>query len=293
MTCSAVSAVDERLAGTAAQVTGWVCLEYPGGWGRDILDGTALGAELADELRVRADAAGVRLMFIRRPGRSVLTGGDPGRPAYTVLLAQSHPGRSWCERLEVDEPAGLLDLDFGAVAGEAPGMGRPVENPVVLVCAHGKRDQCCAVFGRPIAAALASEFGDDVWECSHTGGHRFAPSMILLPSGYTYGRLGAAASITAVRAVRDGSVERTGLRGRSVWDARGQVAEMAVRDRVSVGTNELSVEGDTVVHVDGRRWSVEIEKTELPPRPASCGAVSKPVKPLIARDVRELRQPYQ
>lgn len=296
-TCSAVSAQDEPLAGTAAHVAGWVCLEMPSGWGRDVLDGTALGADLAEELRVRADAAGVRIMFIRRPGRSVLSGGTPERRMHTVLLAQSHPDRSWCERLEVDHPSGLLGIDFTAIAGEAPRIGTCVDGPVALVCAHGKRDQCCAVFGRPVATGLivelaGAEFGGDVWECSHTGGHRFAPSMILLPSGFSYGRLDAAASITAVRAAGKGEVHLEGLRGRSVWDSRGQVAELAVRHRVDVGVNDLSVVGDTVRHTDGRLWAVDIDEVELPPRAASCGAAPKVVMPLVARDVRECR-PHQ
>lgn len=45
-TCSALSAVDEPLAGSAAVVRGWVCLEFNAAWGRDVLDGTALGRTL-------------------------------------------------------------------------------------------------------------------------------------------------------------------------------------------------------------------------------------------------------
>ncbi|TQC41458.1 sucrase ferredoxin [Rhodococcus sp. WS4] len=283
-TCSALSATDEPLAGTAAQVTGWVCLEFPGAWGRDVLDGTALGPDLARELDARADAAGVRIMFIRRPGRSTSA---PAR--RTVLLAQSHPARSWCERLEIAYPEDLLDLDLGLVAGTAPGLGTPVTDPVVLVCAHGKRDQCCAVLGRPVAAALAEEFGDAVWECSHTGGHRFAPSQILLPTGYTYGRLSVQQSVEAVRAAARGEVYRTGLRGRSCWDAPAQVAELAVRELVNAPANDLTVHANSIVtHRDGRRWVVELEERELPPRPASCGAAPKPVRPVVATGVRAL-----
>ncbi|MDT2009654.1 sucrase ferredoxin [Rhodococcus opacus] len=283
-TCSALSATDEPLAGTAAQVTGWVCLEFPGAWGRDVLDGTALGPDLARELDARADAAGVRIMFIRRPGRSTSA---PDR--RTVLLAQSHPARSWCERLEIAYPEDLLDLDLGLVAGTAPGLGRPVTDPVVLVCAHGKRDQCCAVLGRPVAAALAEEFGDAVWECSHTGGHRFAPSQILLPTGYTYGRLSVQQSVEAVRAAARGEVYRTGLRGRSCWDAPAQVAEVAVRELVDAPANDLTVHANSIVtHRDGRRWGVELEERELPPRPASCGAAPKPVRPVVATGIRAL-----
>lgn len=279
--------MDEPLPGTAAQVTGWVCLEVPGAWGRDVLDGTALGSELARELGARTVAAGVRIMFIRRPGRS-----EPARTTRTVLLAQSHPDQAWCERLEIGAPAELLDIDLSLVAGAAPGLGERLDEPVVLVCAHGKRDRCCAVLGRPVAARLVAEFGEAVWECSHTGGHRFAPSMIVLPSGYTYGRLTPAQSAAAVRTAARGEVWMNGLRGRSNWGARGQVAELAVRERVAAGVDDLTVTetgADPVVHHrDGRSWAVEVVEQELTPRPVSCGAKPKPVRATAATGVRVL-----
>lgn len=278
---------DEPLPGTAAHVTGWVCVEYPGAWGRDVLDGTALGKDLADEVSRRADAAGVRVMFIRRPGRT-----GYARDARTVLLANSDPDNSWCERLTIGDVADLLDIDLTLVSGPAPGLGERVTEPVVLVCAHGKRDQCCAVLGRPVAAALAAEFGDAVWECSHTGGHRFAPSMILLPSGNTYGRLTPEQSTSAVRAAATDEVYLPGLRGRSYWVPRGQASEVLVRQDVTAGVDDLAVDtdGDDVVvtHRDGRRWRVVTEQCELVARPASCGAVAKPVHPVVAVDMREL-----
>ncbi len=286
--CSAASALDEPLPGTAATAPGWVCLEMPSGWGRDVLDGTALGPGLAGEISAAADAAGVRFLFVRRPGRDTARRGD-GR---TVLLARSDPGGSWCERLEVGEPKELLDLIPRIVAGPEPGLGRAQDRPVALVCAHGKRDRCCAVLGRPVAAALAAEFGDDVWECSHTGGHRFAPSLILLPTGYTYGRLDVAQSRDAVAAAARGEVYLPGLRGRSSWSAAGQVAEIAVRGQVPADADALVVdEGDagTVVrHRDGRRWRVQVETRQLPPRPVSCGADPKPVRPLMATETTAL-----
>ncbi|MEZ5153601.1 sucrase ferredoxin [Rhodococcus zopfii] len=290
--CSALSVPEEPLPGTAATAPGYVCLEVPSGWGRDVLDGTALGTELATELSARADAAGVRILFIRRPGR------DVARPARTVLIARTEPGNTWCERLEVAEPAELLDVVPRVVAGPAPGLGAAVTDPVVLVCAHGKRDQCCAVQGRPIAAALGKQFGDAVWECSHTGGHRFAPSMILLPTGYTYGRLDAARSADAVRAAAEDQVYLPGLRGRSTWAAAGQVAEIAVRELGAATATATSTDVDAVTvdeaagpivrHRDGRAWRVDVGVRELPPRPASCGAAPKPVRPIVAEKVTAL-----
>lgn len=286
VTCSALSA-DEPLPGTAAHVTGWVCVEYRGAWGRDVLDGTALGNELADELSRRADAAGIRVMFIRRPGRT-----EYARGGRTVLLANSDPDNAWCERLVIGDVAELLDIDLSLVSGPAPGLGDRVTEPVVLVCAHGKRDQCCAVLGRPVAAALTTEFGDAVWECSHTGGHRVAPSMIVLPSGVTYGRLGPDESVLAVRAAADGEVHLPGLRGRSYWPARGQAAEVLVRRDVTAGVDDLTVDADgddvVVTHRDGRRWRVVTEQRELAARPASCGAAAGPVYPVVAVDMHEL-----
>jgi hypothetical protein len=290
--CSALSVPEEPLPGTAATAPGYVCLEVPSGWGRDVLDGTALGTELATELSARADEAGVRILFIRRPGRDVV------RPTRTVLIARTEPGHTWCERLEVTEPAELLDVVPQVVAGPAPGLGAAVTDPVVLVCAHGKRDQCCAVQGRPVAAALAEQFGDTVWECSHTGGHRFAPSMILLPTGYTYGRLDAAHSADAVRAAAAGEVYLPGLRGRSTWAAAGQVAEIAVRELAADAIAADAIAADAVTvdeaaapivrHRDGRAWRVDVEVRELPPRPASCGAAPKPVRPTVASKVTAL-----
>ncbi len=281
-TCSAFSAVDEPLPGTAAEVPAWLCLEHPGPWGRDVFAGEAFGTGLSERLRAHTEAAGVRLMLIRRPGR-----GSVGE-RRTVLFARSASDGSWCERFEITDPADLLDLDLAA-SPTAPGLGTPVTDPVALVCAHGKRDQCCAVLGRPVAAELAERYPDAVWECSHTGGHRFAPSMILLPTGYTYGRLAAAESAEAVAAAARGEVYLPGLRGRSCWPPSGQVAEISVRERISSGLNDLTVAGTAerpvVRHRDGRSWAVPVTTRDLPPRPASCGAEPKPGRALVAGSV--------
>lgn len=296
--CSALSARDEPLAGTATRVGGWVCLEHPSPWGRDVLDGTALGPALTPLLRERLDAAGLRLMLIRRHGRegAAIAGGR------TVYLAQSHPAHARCARLTVDSPWDLLELDLSwAAPGPHPGPppGRPVTDPVTLVCTHGRRDVCCAIGGRPIAgalsvagalggAALPPALAAHVWECSHTGGHRFAPSMIVLPTGYSYGRVTAAEAADAVRGIAAGRLPGAGLRGRSCWDARGQVAELAVRRLLAgehVPLGALAVvdppradDGErTVVHRDGRRWRASTRTERLPPRAASCGAAPKPV----------------
>jgi hypothetical protein len=275
-TCSAVSALDEPLPGTAAVVHRWLCVEHPGAWGRDVVDDAPLGAEVTAELDRRCKAAGMRLMLIRQSGRR----GDS--PYRQVFIANSAPGDSWCEQLRVANAAELLEVPF-----EQRGAGEPVTDPVVLVCAHGKRDQCCARLGRPIAAGLGMDYRGLVWECSHTGGHRFAPSLIMLPSGYSYGRLDVSGARKAIEMLSEGRVSGIGLRGRSCYSAAGQAAEIAVRDLVDAGTDDLSVEGGgsefIVRHSDGRQWGVEVASGELPPREVSCGAKPKPVETVTVR----------
>ena len=63
---------------------------------------------------------------------------------------------------------------------------------MLLVCTNGKRDECCALLGRPIAQRCAPGAPGRVWESNHLGGHRFAPTVTLLPHGTMHGQLDTA-----------------------------------------------------------------------------------------------------
>ncbi|MBV6623057.1 MAG: sucrase ferredoxin [Rivularia sp. (in: Bacteria)] len=64
-----------------------------------------------------------------------------------------------------------------------------------LICTHGSHDKCCAKYGNPFfrqALATVENLSLShvrVWQSSHFGGHRFAPTMIDLPEARYYGRL--------------------------------------------------------------------------------------------------------
>ena len=57
----------------------------------------------------------------------------------------------------------------------------------VLVCTHGRRDTCCGARGIELLNQLVRRptFGPPLrlWRTSHTGGHRFAPTAVVLPAG--------------------------------------------------------------------------------------------------------------
>jgi len=63
----------------------------------------------------------------------------------------------------------------------------------ILVCTHGTHDKCCGKYGRPFyqeaCEITASLPNVRVWESSHFGGHRFAPTAIDFPQGRFYGFL--------------------------------------------------------------------------------------------------------
>ncbi|MUT92311.1 sucrase ferredoxin [Streptomyces sp. Z38] len=303
-TCSTVSReLDEPVAGTAATARTWLLLEQPGPWGAKALTSSHLDPALGRALEAAAKGTGVRIALIRRPGRHA----DSRMPATRrVYVAHTVPGNVRLHSATTTDPARLLDLDlaalgrgeaasFDAVLGGAPHAG----DPLALVCTNGKRDRCCALLGRPLAAELASSGVEGVWEVTHLGGHRFSPTVLVLPYGYAYGRAEAHAVKEVLHGVQEGRVVTEGCRGCSAWERPGQAAELAVRRAVREDAAQvLSVvrtEGEaphwevTVAHVDGRRWRVEVAQgASRPARPESCGsALGSPAR-MDVLDVRAL-----
>ncbi|MFD7767206.1 sucrase ferredoxin [Streptomyces sp. NPDC059787] len=288
-TCSNVSReFDEPVAGTAATARTWLLLEQPGPWGAKALTSSHLDPALGRALEAAAQGSGVRIALIRRPGRHA----DRRTPATRrVYVAHTVPGNVWLYATTVTSPERLLDLDFAALGRGEPESfatalgGRPHEgDPLALVCTNGKRDRCCALLGRPLAAELAASGVEGVWEVTHLGGHRFSPTTLVLPYGYAYGRAEAHTVKEVLHGVREGRIVLDGCRGGSAWERPGQAAELAVRRAVGEYAAEaLSVvrtDGAaprwevTVAHGDGRRWLVEVARgASLPPRPESCGSV--------------------
>lgn len=287
----ATAVAGEDLIGSAPDAIAWVCLEQNGPWGAKAWTGSHLDAELGARIEALADSVGVRPSLIRRPGRSE----DVATRNRTVLIGHTHPERSWLLIGNVSTPESLLTLDWAAVASgdlaatraSLPTLEVSTEAQL-LVCTNGTRDACCARLGRPVAAHALEAYPDRVWEVTHTSGHRFAATTVLLPSGVLHGRMMDATGLLA--AADRGELALDGYRGRSTWSAGAQVAEDHVRRTENVvGIDDLTVVPDvdawTVRHRDGRSWWVAVKVTEGPERPESCGKDPKPLKSYTARTV--------
>jgi len=267
--------VGEQLAGTAPYAVAWVALEQNGPWGAKAFTASHLDPALGREIESRAAAYDVRPSLIRRPGRHA---DEHEEGARRLLVAYTVPGRTWLAEGCIDSPEQVVDLDWEAVAaGEPPAFLERTDRPHLLVCTNGTRDVCCATRGRPVAAAAHASHPDQVWEVTHTSGHRFAPTAVLLPFGTVHGRLAEGASLLGAAA--QGNTILAGSRGRSTWPAEGQVAELAVRELTGeLDLDALSVDGTTVTHSDGRRWDVVTELVDAGvERAESCGKALVPM----------------
>jgi hypothetical protein len=266
-------------------------VEQPGPWGPDAPRDSGLDAEVADELARSAATTGVRTVLIRRPGRRRRLVGR------TVYLASTVPGDSWLRRATVSTSREALDWCL------SPGeRGELSSDPLLLVCTNGRRDVCCALTGRPLATELAVRHGNVVWEASHLGGHRFAPTVLVLPTGYSYGHMDAEACGRLLAETTAGRVVVDRCRGRSTWSRPGQVAELSLRTHLAdYAEGAMTVVGETrygadlwdvrLRHRRTAEWRVVVQQRASPPaRPPACGMAPR-VPTTISAVVIELVVP--
>ncbi|MEO8330489.1 MAG: sucrase ferredoxin [Candidatus Nanopelagicales bacterium] len=270
----------EPLAGSAPAAQMWVLIEQPGPWGHDALTDSHLDPSVGQRLRTWSSGQSIRLGTIRRPGHHAdehHTGEHQPPLERTVFLAQTRPSNTWLLEAKLSDPEALLNLDpWALVNADRPPSelpGRLIER-VLLVCTNAKRDRCCAVAGRQLVADMADDYPDSVWETSHLGGHRFAPTLVSLPDGYLFGGPDA------------GQLSVAACRGRSSLPDEAQAAELAaLRHWDITHPTPLTVDklGDGRFQVassdaiQGSRASLTVTVNWVPaerPRPKSCGVAT-------------------
>jgi hypothetical protein len=242
------------MIGTAFPAPRILLVEQPGPWGERGLRDSHFGAEVAGELEARAARVGVRVQAIRRPGRT------PRGAVRRWAFADTRDGYESLHWGTYDEPAELLDLPLDGSAGAVD------EEPLYLVCAHSKHDTCCALRGRPVAAAIGELRPGRVWESSHMGGDRFAANVLVLPIGYLYGRVLPFAAEEFVAAAEAGEVVGALLRGRVGLPAPAQAAlayayeHLGVRRRRDICVESATpiVDGMAVVRLRGPHGRLEV-----------------------------------
>lgn len=192
--------------GTAGSYAGFLLVEWPLPWPGDMSDVESLqplvealagtGIRLQGLVPNGLAADGRRVALYRRPpgvgfrayerierrvaadqivdvAVELVRGGEPPPRWPTV---PSDGGSNSAEATSPGDDGSPGKTDGSALAGD------------FLLCTHGRRDACCGGKGMALVGELGS--ADALAECgyrlsrtSHTGGHRFAPTGIVLPEG--------------------------------------------------------------------------------------------------------------
>jgi hypothetical protein len=169
--------------GTAGCVEGFLLVDWPLPWPRDAADVEALAP-----VHQRLAGTGVRLQL-------VVPEGDDDTRAVVLHRRRAADG-DWFAGFErvaravatadvVDVAADLLDTGTGDPDADGGRAGD------VLVCGHGARDRCCGSAGTRLALEARAASGLEVRRTSHTGGHRFAATGIVLPDATVWAYLDA------------------------------------------------------------------------------------------------------
>ncbi|MFF1698145.1 sucrase ferredoxin [Streptomyces sp. NPDC058257] len=245
----------DSLAGTAPYGSVWILIEYRGGWPPNGFDGLDLDPATKGLVFSAAQAVRARMLLIRRHGRH-----SPEAPRRWAVLRYDSSGahrQQWGTWSRDEDLAQIVDA-----LGTPGELGRP---PVVLVCAHGQHDTCCAVRGRPVGRALSERWPNLVWECTHVGGDRFAANVVVAPDGVYYGNLDARSSVAAVEGHLTGRIHAEHLRGYTDLFPPQQAAVAAALGRFGpAGRHDYAI---VETSREDDRWRIRV--TGRPPGPAA------------------------
>jgi hypothetical protein len=176
--------------GSAGHTASYVLVEFLPPWHRHALDTPGIPPSLR-ELEAEMEESDP-------PGSVILIYSDrlPQIDKVRCLIFQQKPGLSneySCVELQVSDLDSVAPTVKKHLAVPIPANENPTRD--ILVCTHGSKDRCCAKYGNVFyrqALATAAKLSLDrvrIWQVSHFGGHRFAPTAIDLPQGRYYGRL--------------------------------------------------------------------------------------------------------
>lgn len=297
--CSARSATaGEPMAGTAGHAPGgYLLLEEPSAWAPQPFGGDALDG-MAGEVDTRAGQAGVKALLFRAGGRRERAGGSRRVLAATVGAQRRVVG------FTVADAGELRALRLSAFAADLRSIhpdAREVTDPLLLVCTHAKRDQCCAIRGVPLVRSLGARYPGQVLQCSHLGGHRFAATALALPSGAVYGRLSSDLAEQALLAEHAGSLVPGQLRGMSHLPQPAQAVDVRLRTLLGltrVDDVRLVECTKTAAHMHrvrmtaaARSWRATVRTGRTAPKPPSCGkpADASKVHTVVALDIEPAR----
>lgn len=207
--------------GSAPRFDHLILVEVPLPWPPDVADAPMVAAAAA---AAAAAADG--------PTRVMAVVPDERRQVGDVLITsyRRHAGAGYVGTDILARTTDCNELLRALLEGErVEGDSSPAE---VLLCGHGARDRCCGSQGTRLFVKVARSWPDvRIRRCSHTGGHRFAPTGMTLPDGHLWAYLdeGLLHSILT-RTARPAHL-KLHYRGSPILEAPWQILERALFER--------------------------------------------------------------
>ncbi len=214
------------------------------------------------------------------------------RGAHTVLHRWRATSVEAVETLAGEiSRAAVGDLDAVSSAAASIVEVEADLGPTFLICTQGSHDTCCGTTGVALADEIESQRPSYVVRrVSHTGGHRFSPTLLAFPEG----RMWAFADLGLVDRIASATTSPQDHRNhaRGWWGARigvAQVAECAVRAELTATPFRepvLTSVADTAagkarfdVTVGDRAWRVDVHVERTIPTIACEAPGGLPAKP--------------
>ncbi len=248
-------ATGESLAGTAPQAQGWLLLTSQHSW-----PNRAVESLVPESIRSWAKARNLAILLIRQ------------RP--------NHSDDDFTYWISDDEGTLLMGTRHSFADVPDISLAKPAD-PMLIICTNGKRDQCCAIEGRHLLKAIQSMTNTplqrNIWEGTHIGGHRFAPTALYLPGNLVVGRL---TPEVAVQLLNSGEISASFIRGRSHLTPCEQVLEAHIDIFEEIIWEDATDQCDQARHIhsgthNGVSMQFSLTSTPLPIRNESCGG--KPI----------------
>ena len=271
MSCQARSlALETSIWGTAPEeITQWVLVEYPHTWPAKFSDISALSLPegLREALQQVQKREGWKILWIRRPGcqAQYVYWWDLNTQTCKIAPQTGDWSGEWTEQ---------------SVWQDVHEAGVPA--PTVLVCTHGSRDKCCGVLGGVVFASMRKILPDAVWQVSHLGGHRFAPTALCFPFGWMLGRIEEADCMDIALAVMSGSpnsIRSDIVRGDVRLTKRAQARDIWLREQC--GTLQ-QVTGDSVMWRDAGNTVHHVQQTQRLLGELEVSCANRKTKPVSA-----------
>lgn len=252
----------EDLIGCAVAAQFYVLVECPPPWSANAFH----SKPIPENLRILVQ----QLKQDERSISSLLIYGDRQQTCTRVIIFRQPDGVSFGYSKQEFQVSSLEDV--APLVSDYLFHDRQTHEPIethtrdILVCTHGSHDKCCAKYGQPFyrqAIATVSQLALNpevrVWQASHIGGHRFAPTAIDFPEGRYYGRLDQD-SLTAIL-TRIGEIQclNSVYRGWGILPWAVQVLERELILKYGWDWFNYQVSGRVIDHNEDESWNrVEI-----------------------------------